>query len=164
MSSMKKLSEAWWIGDHAGSANLTRPLLLWGLTYGVVADFLNLVQPQSAQQLWAWPTFTSPDVRFILWAMAYQFRAQKMDLVNRELQIRTRNAQDSERGSQTDMKADQTFIESNGKTSSAASPRPATVGFLLEGYYDLVRKGVAVSLLARFLSLAAIAAYFFVSK
>ncbi|KAH0372902.1 L-lactate dehydrogenase, partial [Aureobasidium melanogenum] len=39
-----------------------RPLILWGLTLGVVADFLDLLPPHNALELWTYPTFTMPDM------------------------------------------------------------------------------------------------------
>ena len=54
-----------------------QPLLLWGLTLGVVSDFLDLLPPHNAMTLWSYPTFTSPDVRLAVWLMSYGFRGRK---------------------------------------------------------------------------------------
>lgn len=43
-----------------------RNLLQWGLTLGVLTDFLNLLPPHDAEDLWQYPTFTAPDVDVIL--------------------------------------------------------------------------------------------------
>ncbi|KZF20729.1 hypothetical protein L228DRAFT_249534 [Xylona heveae TC161] len=67
----------WWLGDHAGSANMDRPLLLWGLTLGVLADFLELLPPHDALGLWSYPTFTPWDVRFTIRVMTFFFRRRK---------------------------------------------------------------------------------------
>ena len=53
------------------------PLLLWGLTLGVVSDFLDLLPPYDALTLWTYPTFTPPDVRFIVWLLTYRFKERK---------------------------------------------------------------------------------------
>lgn len=53
------------------------PLLLWGLTLGVVSDFLDLLPPHNALTLWTYPTFTPLDVRFIVWLMTYRFKERK---------------------------------------------------------------------------------------
>ena len=55
----------------------TPPLVLWGLTLGVCADFLDLLPPHNALALWTYPTFSPPDVRFVIWAMSYTFRQRK---------------------------------------------------------------------------------------
>lgn len=53
------------------------PLLLWGLTLGVVNDFLDLVPPHNALTLWTYPTFTPLDVRFAVWLLTYRFKNRK---------------------------------------------------------------------------------------
>lgn len=53
------------------------PLLLWGLTLGVVADFLDLLPPHNALTLWTYPTFTPPDVRAAIWLLTYRFKDRK---------------------------------------------------------------------------------------
>jgi 8-oxo-dGTP pyrophosphatase MutT (NUDIX family) len=53
------------------------PLLLWGLTLGVVSDFLDLVPPHNALTLWTYPNFTPLDVRFVVWFMTYCFKERK---------------------------------------------------------------------------------------
>jgi hypothetical protein len=53
------------------------PLLLWGLTLGVMSDFLDLVPPHNALTLWTYPTFTPLDVRLVVWLMTYRFKARK---------------------------------------------------------------------------------------
>ena len=53
------------------------PLLLWGLTLGVMSDFLDLMPPHNALTLWTYPTFTPLDVRLVVWLMTYRFKARK---------------------------------------------------------------------------------------
>ncbi|KAK4631935.1 hypothetical protein CLAFUW4_03304 [Fulvia fulva] len=53
------------------------PLLLWGLTLGVVSDFLDLVPPHNALELWTYPSFTPLDVRFAVWLLTYNFKNRK---------------------------------------------------------------------------------------
>ncbi|KAK4580355.1 hypothetical protein LTR86_000558 [Recurvomyces mirabilis] len=53
------------------------PLLLWGLTLGVISDWLDLVPPHNALTLWTYPTFTPLDVRFWVWLMTYRFKDRK---------------------------------------------------------------------------------------
>lgn len=53
------------------------PLLLWGLTLGVVSDFLDLIPPHNALTLWSYPTFTPLDVRLIVWLMTFRFKDRK---------------------------------------------------------------------------------------
>ena len=53
------------------------PLLLWGLTLGVISDFLDLLPPHNALTLWTYPNFTPLDVRLIVWLMTYNFKLRK---------------------------------------------------------------------------------------
>ncbi|KAI6897948.1 hypothetical protein KC318_g16192 [Hortaea werneckii] len=53
------------------------PLLLWGLTLGVISDFLDLIPPHNALELWTYPTFSPLDVRFVVWLMTYRFKQRK---------------------------------------------------------------------------------------
>jgi hypothetical protein len=56
-----------WIPSY--NSNFTprnRPLLLWGLTLGIMADFLDMLPPHNAIKLWKYPTFTAPDLRFLV--------------------------------------------------------------------------------------------------
>jgi len=53
------------------------PFLLWGLTLGVLADFLELLPPHDALSLWTYPTFSAPDVRAAVWLLSWQFRRDK---------------------------------------------------------------------------------------
>jgi len=56
-----------------------QPLLLWGLTLGVLADFLELLPPHDALSLWTYPTFSAWDVRVAVWALSWRFRHAKAE-------------------------------------------------------------------------------------
>ncbi|KXJ86927.1 hypothetical protein Micbo1qcDRAFT_236674 [Microdochium bolleyi] len=49
-------------------------LLLWGLTLGVMADFLDMLPPYNAVRLWLYPTFTVPDLRLLVWLLTRGLR------------------------------------------------------------------------------------------
>ncbi|WPH04325.1 Hypothetical protein R9X50_00721400 [Acrodontium crateriforme] len=53
------------------------PLLLWGLTLGVVSDFLDFFPPHDALTLWTYPTFTPIDVRAWIWLLTYRYKDRK---------------------------------------------------------------------------------------
>jgi hypothetical protein len=63
--------------NAARSMQTPPPLLLWGLTLGVISDFLEHIPPHNALELWTYPTFTAWDVRSIMWIMSYRFRHSK---------------------------------------------------------------------------------------
>ncbi|KAF2716803.1 hypothetical protein K431DRAFT_289087 [Polychaeton citri CBS 116435] len=67
----------WDIFNEFGHIPREGQLILWGLTLGVVSDFLDLFPPHNALTLWTYPTFTSPDVRFAIWLSTYRFKNRK---------------------------------------------------------------------------------------
>ncbi|EKV18710.1 NUDIX family hydrolase, putative [Penicillium digitatum Pd1] len=64
----------WCLSGQADSSDTARPLLLWGLTLGILADFLDMLPPHQAVQLWKYPTFTVPDLRLIVSIVTYNLR------------------------------------------------------------------------------------------
>ncbi|KAL4898396.1 NUDIX hydrolase domain-like protein [Aspergillus ambiguus] len=66
--------KAWCLSNQADSNNRNRPLLLWGLTLGILADFLDMLPPHTAVDLWKYPTFTTPDLRLIASLLTYRLR------------------------------------------------------------------------------------------
>ncbi|KAL4868243.1 hypothetical protein BDV12DRAFT_170020 [Aspergillus spectabilis] len=63
------------------TSNQTPPLLLWGLTLGILADFLDMLPPHTAVRLWKYPNFTAPDLRLIVNLLTYQLRKRNMHQV-----------------------------------------------------------------------------------
>lgn len=51
-----------------------QPLMLWGLTLGVLADFLDMLPPYNAVKLWMYPTFTPLDLRVFVWLFTRSMR------------------------------------------------------------------------------------------
>lgn len=42
-----------------------------------MSDFLDLIPPHNALELWSYPTFTPLDVRFTVWLLTYRFKNRK---------------------------------------------------------------------------------------
>ncbi|KAL5117073.1 hypothetical protein ACEQ8H_005032 [Pleosporales sp. CAS-2024a] len=163
-------------GLEGGPRDKKPPLLVWGLTLGVVSDFLEHIPPHKALELWTYPTFTSWDVRFIMWAMSYRFRQQKW----REMS--TSSVTSSSNGGTRAMQHVQglrsegvgsVYNEKPGEVGIAGLgvgrgwgqsgrcrmiARGAAVNSMLEGYYPIVRKAVATALVARIV-VAALVSY-----
>lgn len=172
--------KAWWKGETAGSTAPDKPLLLWGLTLGVVADLLELLPPYDALDLWEFPTFTPWDVRFTLWAMSYQFRKRKRQLlasyyvkapiaVEEGLESVAAPNESSDDSTSEEDKPGEVGIGGLGVgryygkiRSSAKGSRSSSVGTLLEGYYDIVQKAVAVALVGRVSVVALLVATFWI--
>ncbi|KAF2770890.1 hypothetical protein EJ03DRAFT_269910 [Teratosphaeria nubilosa] len=152
------------------------PLLLWGLTLGVVSDFLDLLPPHNALTLWTYPNFTPLDVRFVVWLLTYRFKERK----RAELQSGTSLLHRPAFGAVSESLAssavmiaserpDETGLHGLGTGSAVGDVknRKAAVATMLEGYveslarpclsaiadrgryYDIVRRAVRVALLGR---------------
>ena len=155
------------------------PLLLWGLTLGVVSDFLEHIPPHNALELWTYPTFTSWDVRFVMWAMSYRFRRQK----SKEMSTMTTHSSttageqdlpgfgseavgpifsDGEEGGEKPGEVGIAGLGVGrgwGQTGRAKMvARGAAVNSMLEGYYPIVRQAVATALVGR-IGVAALLAF-----
>ncbi|KAF1943352.1 nudix family hydrolase-like protein [Clathrospora elynae] len=166
------------VGGHGGK-DRKPPLLLWGLTLGVVSDFLEHMPPHNALELWTYPTFTNWDVRFVMWAMSYRFRHHKsLEMSTAASSVSTTTSRDSPKlpvqdypgvGSEA---VGPLFEEKPGEVGIAGlgvgrgwgqsgrakmMARGAAVNSMLEGYYPLVRRAVATALVGR-IGVAALAA------
>lgn len=132
---------------HADASTADRPLLLWGLTLGIIADFMELLPAHSAIQLWTYPTFSPPDIRAIIWGMTYSFRRRKLkEMVQGKLPL-DRYSVAVEEG----LDAVSSFNGTAPKQPKEQShgSRSSTVGVLLDGYYNILKKAVTFAVLAR---------------
>ena len=164
------------LGPEAKYEDRGPPLLLWGLTLGVVSDFLEHLPPHNALELWTYPTFTNWDVRFVMWALSYRFRQQKAvemstltapsssnqksdNLAIHDLK-EPRNEKSAEQSEeQLDEDGIARLRDSSrwGSTDRAKMmARGAAVNSMLQGYYPIVRMAVATTLTARISVLAII--------
>ena len=146
--SLSSMLYRWYLGDHAGSPKRTRPLLLWGLTLGMLADFLDQLPPHNAVRLWSYPTFTSWDVRLIINILTRSLkRKNQARLQNGGMQNQTALDSETEAVATGD---NPWFIGglSNGMkppSKGTNATRAYAVGVLLEGYYDMARRGVWIA-------------------
>jgi len=152
----------WWLGDHAGSPSTDRPLLLWGLTLGILADFLEMLPPHNALSLWNYPTFTALDVRWITWAVTYSLRKRKRAEIE---QGRGKAPAAVEEGldaialphtGEAQDKPGEVGIGGLGVgryygrlQHNRRGSRSSAVGVMLDGYYDLLRKAVLLTFIFR---------------
>jgi 8-oxo-dGTP pyrophosphatase MutT (NUDIX family) len=141
-----------------------QPLILWGLTLGVMADFLDLLPPHNALELWTYPTFTMPDVRLVVWLTTYRFREGKRLQLESDnhTNIATTTGKDDtnevllpkdERGKDVGMGGLGSGCSLNGRSFESV------VGSMLEGYYTRLRKGVTYALICRAVGILAFTAW-----
>lgn len=148
------------------------PLLLWGLTLGVMADFLDLLPPHTAFSLWTYPTFTPPDLRFVIWAMTYSFKRRKAADVQRIRETRLPDVEAVELGLESVSMPDEERLRQAGisglstgvaRTEGETKRVGSAVSTMLEGYYDIVRKAIAIALVGRSVAFVA-AVWWLISK
>jgi hypothetical protein len=149
---LTKLYE-WYLGDHSGSSDKTRPLLLWGLTLGILADFLEQLPPHSAVKLWSYPTFTSWDAQFIIYMLTARLKKRN--------QLRLLDGNQTAFDGQTEAVAPFNASVSDGikRNSSNNISRSYAVGIMLDGYYDKLRLGAQIAAATRVLGSWAIIFY-----
>jgi hypothetical protein len=149
----------WYLGDHAGLADKNRPLLLWGLTLGVFADFLDQLPPHNAVKLWSYPTFTSLDVCFIINILSAGLKRRN----RARLYGGNQTAMDNETEAVAPTGDNPWFIGglSDGMkcTGEKNASKSYAVGVMLDGYYDLARRGVWIAAATRLLGSLALIFY-----
>lgn len=166
----------WCLSNQAESNDMNRPLLLWGLTLGVLADFLEMIPPHNAVELWSHPTFTMPDLRLIVGIITYRLRklnAQKVKLGSRV----SSTASDGETTALPVSASTEGAHDPNetgtgglrryyGPTGQAGSGSSYAIGILLQGYYQKLGTAIYIFLALRIAmgSTAAFAAWRFLRR
>jgi hypothetical protein len=155
----------WYLGDHAASSDRSRPLLLWGLTLGILADFLDQLPPHNAVKLWSYPTFTSPDTRFIIDILSRRLKARNRVKVQGG-GIENQTAMDSETEATAVRSGDNPWFIgglSEGikcdKGNRNSKRKEYAVGIMLDGYYDMARRGVWISAIMRLVGTVSLVLY-----
>ncbi|KAK6393202.1 hypothetical protein LTR81_026497 [Elasticomyces elasticus] len=185
VSSAKALASRVWRADMSNQFPAQPPegpLLLWSLTLGVVADFLDLLPPHTALELWTYPTFAPLDVRFWVWLFTYRFKERKrVELYAGSSVMMSRpsfggaseslaSSSDGKLEGMADgevkARTDETGLHGLGTGSGVGvggmggdarvRGRKAAVVTMLEGYYDIVRRAVGVALVGRATVLAVV--------
>ena len=129
-----------------------QPLLLWGLTLGIIADVLQLIDAKAASKLWSWPTFSPWDIRLTIWLLTSRFRSRKLQ----ELTNRGEKLSDVQTGGMDST----TFTTSAGtQRRSKTSEADAAALQLLDGYSEPLRRAVLVALVLRLAVGGVLAAY-----
>ncbi|KAJ9200611.1 hypothetical protein DTO164E3_1369 [Paecilomyces variotii] len=153
--------KSWYLSNQADSADRGRPLLLWGLTLGILADFLDMLPPHNAVQLWKYPTFTTPDLRLIVSILTYGLRkrnaleAQSGSLGNLTAVDSQTAALPIAQDEGSDPKHDPNEVGIGGmgvgryygeSAKASGDGSSHAVGILLKGYYGRLRTAVWVFL------------------
>ncbi|KAA8893485.1 hypothetical protein FN846DRAFT_978705 [Sphaerosporella brunnea] len=133
-----------------------RDLVCWGLTLGILEDLLDMLPPiGDALDLWKWPTFTAPDVRFVVGMMTSGLKRRNREVAKSLSMGAAMLARQNVEGSVVDLAASGTEDgEVIGESTVLVRPsevgeRTSSVHVLLEGYFGVVRKAVWLTLSGR---------------
>ena len=148
----------WCSSNEAESSDTARPLLLWGLTLGILADFLDMLPPHRAVQLWQYPTFTVPDLRLIVSIVTYHLRKRNSRNVKQGARP-SDTASDGETAALPVAKLKDIEYDHNevgigglgvgryyGASDQAPDGTSYAVGIMLRGYYGRLRTAIWVFL------------------
>lgn len=128
-------------GGRAQPPEDDRSLVLWGLTMGIMVDFLEMLDIHGTSKLWYWPQFSPWDLRALVSLLTYRFRAQKL----RELAASTGRSNDVQVSG-----FDGATVTISSMRRSTGSESGVAGGLLLEGYFDRLFKALYVALFVRF--------------
>ncbi|KAL3477974.1 NUDIX hydrolase domain-like protein [Aspergillus californicus] len=158
-----------WFTTH-GSNVQTTPLLLWGLTLGILADFLDMLPPHTAVQQWNYPNFTSPDLRLMVNILTYQLRKRNMHQVKLGARRPNNTAIDGDTAALPVLDVDGKDDRNNvgigglgvgryfGPSDKSPDGSAYAVGIMLRGYYQKIRVALYIFLVWR-LALGSVAAF-----
>ncbi|KAL2825456.1 NUDIX hydrolase domain-like protein [Aspergillus cavernicola] len=159
-----------WFRTHRSDSQ-SPPLLLWGLTLGILADFLDMLPPHTAVQLWNYPNFTSPDLALIVNLLTYQLRRRNMHQVKLGVRRRPSNtAIDGETAAlpvlEMDKKDDRNHVGIGGLgvgryfglSDKSPDGSAYAVGIMLRGYYQKIRIALYIFVVWR-MAMGSVAAF-----
>ena len=141
----------WWYGPRSITAMQEPPLILWGLTYGILANFLGLMPTDDPKKMWDWPTLSLWDIRFIIWLTTYNFRAQKIRALGSPVRTYDKSKQ-QDIGVELGGLDVETFTAADTSLKNQQYDRASsldTVGVMLDGYFDRLRNAIWIALALR---------------
>ena len=123
-----------------------KPLHLWGLTFGIVTDFLQLLPTYEQRKLWSWPTFSHLDIQFVLWLSAWKFRRSAVAKAHRRRESSVNLMED---GFASVLEADSRPRSGVEHVNGSDALLRQGAGGILEGYFDQIMWAVLVTLSIR---------------
>ena len=132
-----------WQGPQYAASGQDPPLILWGLTYGILANFLSLMPTDNPMNTWDWPTLSAWDIRFTVWILTYRFRMRKLKKL---YQRKEAAGLAGEGGSDICGLDTQTFTTSNILPIDSSQD---IIVEMLDGYFDRLRMAMWIVLAIR---------------
>ncbi|KAK6330538.1 hypothetical protein TWF696_003424 [Orbilia brochopaga] len=109
-------------------------LMLWGITYAVLADMLDLLPPFSFVKAFQYPFFKSWDYQALVWILSADYRRRRKEDV------------DGYKFSQV--------IGMRAQKQSDRNAKPSIIDLIMKGYYPFVRQAVYGVILLRIMIVA----------
>lgn len=131
-----------WQGPQSPALSQDQPLILWGLTYGILANFLGLMPTSHPANMWDWPTLSPWDIRFAVWAFTHRFRARKLETCIQRREAAGGPGKDNAEICGLDT---QTFTASDIHQSDGPDSLDI-VTEMLDGYFDRLRTAMWIAL------------------
>ena len=142
---LARVLDVGWLKEDRGCDGGGRSLILWGLTLGITADFLELLDPDGATGLWTWPTFSPWDIRTVIWLLTHNFRSRRLQEAGS-----TSNKPDDHESCNSQIGGlDTTTFTTKITRRGEGLGSGLAGGHLLDGYTDRLRRAVIVALLMR---------------
>ncbi|RKF61342.1 Uncharacterized protein C14C4.10c [Erysiphe neolycopersici] len=123
------------------------PLLLWGLTLGIFVDFLHLLPASNAIELWSYPTFTNYDVQLIVSILTWSLRRRNKDSLKVESGAKLTAIDDENEAVPIENSLCVQGLDGTTEVlkKSRFKNQSHIVGILLDGYYDMLRRGAIIA-------------------
>lgn len=142
------------------------PALLWGLTMGVMIDFLEMLPPHNTVDLWSCPTFTPWDIRLLVWFMSRGFMQRKRKELKLDLHA-LHEVQYPQGIENIPGPADGTTEDAGpGRTGARPQligklrrPNSSILHSLLSGYFAIIHRAIFWAFLGRAVVAAGVGAY-----
>lgn len=140
-----------------------QPLLLWGLTLGILVDLLDALPPYNAVRLWRYPTFTPPDLRLLIWLFTRGVRQRggQSALDATTAAVAVTEAEPLALGRRGRSSRSEPCSSGSGADYGAEQGDQGAVSRLLAGYYDRVRVAMVVFAVYRLVAGSALGYWLF---
>jgi hypothetical protein len=112
---------------------LSGDLILWGITYGVLADLLDMLPPFDFVESFHYPFFKSWDYRLMVWILSREYRRDRMQEL---MEFKWSDMIGGRR-------------ESGKRSDETEKIRPGAIEHLIEMYFPFVKKAVYLVIVFR---------------
>lgn len=147
--SRSNMISTWWRGSLSVTSTREPPLILWGLTYGILANFLGLLPTDNPTKMWDWPTLSPWDIRLVIWLTTYKFRAHKMRVLRTSMTALEDPIEPSEKVVLGGLDSETFATKTTNVRHSSKLSSLDTIGEMLDGYFERLKTAMWIALALR---------------